>query len=154
MGPITKRDRERERVTRARELAMRLRATEVPATLPGTRPVGREVRPAAIPSVPERPAVFPMATIQAAVCHAYDVSRTDLISWGRSGVAVEARHVAMYLVRLRTLRTMPEIGSAFGGRDSTTVLYAVRKVEARLAADPVFAGRVETIEAALAGVLA
>lgn len=153
MGPITTRDREHERVTRARELAMRLRGTGVPATLPGTRPVGREVRHAAIPSAPERPTVFPMATIQAAVCRAYDVSRADLISWGRSGVAVEARHVAMYLVRRRTRRTMPEIGSAFGDRGHTTVLYAVRKVEARLAADAAFAGRVEAIEAMLAGIL-
>jgi chromosomal replication initiator protein len=42
---------------------------------------------------------------------------------------VRPRQIAMYLAKVLTLRSLPEIGRRFGGRDHTTVLHAVRKIE-------------------------
>ncbi len=59
----------------------------------------------------------------------YNVSRPDLLSSRRTAVVVRPRQVAMYLAKVLTLRSLPEIGRRFGGRDHTTVLHAVRKIE-------------------------
>ncbi len=60
----------------------------------------------------------------------YNVSRQDILSSRRTAVVVKPRQVAMYLAKTLTLRSLPEIGRRFGGRDHTTVLHAVRKIEA------------------------
>jgi len=67
--------------------------------------------------------------IQRVVSQHYDVARTDLLSNRRTRKIVHPRQVAMYLSKQMTLRSLPEIGRRFGGRDHTTVLHAVRKVE-------------------------
>lgn len=59
----------------------------------------------------------------------YNVSRQDILSSRRTAVVVKPRQVAMYLAKTLTLRSLPEIGRRFGGRDHTTVLHAVRKIE-------------------------
>ncbi len=59
----------------------------------------------------------------------YNVSRPDLLSSRRTAIVVRPRQVAMYLAKILTLRSLPEIGRRFGGRDHTTVLHAVRKIE-------------------------
>jgi chromosomal replication initiator protein len=59
----------------------------------------------------------------------YSVSKPDLLSSRRTAVVVRPRQVAMYLAKILTLRSLPEIGRRFGGRDHTTVLHAVRKIE-------------------------
>jgi chromosomal replication initiator protein len=61
-------------------------------------------------------------------CH-YSVSRADLLSSRRTAAVVMPRQIAMYLAKSLTLRSLPEIGRRFGGRDHTTVLHAVRKIE-------------------------
>ena len=60
----------------------------------------------------------------------YNVSRQDILSSRRTAIVVKPRQVAMYLAKTLTLRSLPEIGRRFGGRDHTTVLHAVRKIEA------------------------
>lgn len=65
----------------------------------------------------------------------YNVSRQDILSARRTAVVVKPRQVAMYLAKSLTLRSLPEIGRRFGGRDHTTVLHAVRKIEALSAKD-------------------
>jgi Bacterial dnaA protein helix-turn-helix len=60
----------------------------------------------------------------------YGVSRVDLLSARRTANVVRPRQVAMYLAKTLTLRSLPEIGQKFGNRDHTTVLHAVRKIEA------------------------
>jgi len=60
----------------------------------------------------------------------YNVSRADLLSARRTATVVKPRQIAMYLSKMLTLRSLPEIGRRFGGRDHTTVLHAVRKIEA------------------------
>ncbi len=59
----------------------------------------------------------------------YNVTKPDLLSSRRTAIVVRPRQVAMYLAKILTLRSLPEIGRRFGGRDHTTVLHAVRKIE-------------------------
>ena len=67
--------------------------------------------------------------IQRIVAHHYQVSRADILSSRRTQTVVRPRQVAMYLAKQLTLRSLPEIGRRFGGRDHTTVLHAVRKID-------------------------
>ena len=68
--------------------------------------------------------------IQKLVASHYSVSRADILSSRRTAAVVKPRQVAMFLAKMLTLRSLPEIGRRFGGRDHTTVLHAVRKIEA------------------------
>ena len=72
--------------------------------------------------------------IQKLVANHYNVSRSDILSSRRTATVVRPRQIAMYLSKVLTLRSLPEIGRRFGGRDHTTVLHAVRKID-KLAAD-------------------
>lgn len=67
--------------------------------------------------------------IQKLVASHYNVSRADILSARRTAVVVRPRQIAMYLSKMLTPRSLPEIGRRFGGRDHTTVLHAVRKIE-------------------------
>jgi chromosomal replication initiator protein len=67
--------------------------------------------------------------IQRVVARHYNVSKTELLSNRRTRTIVKPRQVAMFLAKMMTLRSLPEIGRRFGGRDHTTVLHAVRKIE-------------------------
>ena len=73
--------------------------------------------------------------IQKLVANHYSVSRADILSSRRTAVVVKPRQVAMFLAKTLTMRSLPEIGRRFGGRDHTTVLHAVRKIEALQAND-------------------
>lgn len=68
--------------------------------------------------------------IQLAVARHFNVSRLDLVSQRRTTALVKPRQIAMHLAKTMTPRSLPEIGRRFGDRDHTTVLYAVRKIEA------------------------
>ncbi len=57
---------------------------------------------------------------------------TDLISARRSRVIARPRQVAMFLSKLLTTKSLPEIGRRFGGRDHTTVIHAVKKIKKKL----------------------
>jgi chromosomal replication initiator protein len=59
----------------------------------------------------------------------YNVGRADLLSPRRAQAIVRPRQVGMYLAKKLTARSLPEIGRRFGGRDHSTVLHAVRKIE-------------------------
>jgi chromosomal replication initiator protein len=73
--------------------------------------------------------------IQKLVASHYSVTRADILSSRRTAVVVKPRQVAMYLSKALTLRSLPEIGRRFGGRDHTTVLHAVRKIEGLTSSD-------------------
>ncbi len=68
--------------------------------------------------------------IQKLVATHFNVSKADILSSRRTANVVRPRQIAMYLAKVLTLRSLPEIGRRFGGRDHTTVLHAVRKIEA------------------------
>jgi chromosomal replication initiator protein len=84
--------------------------------------------------------------IQRIVSRHYNVSRGDLLSARRTANVVRPRQVAMYLAKTMTLRSLPEIGRRFGGRDHTTVLHAVRKIEHLVGADQTLAEEVESLK--------
>ncbi|MDI4657183.1 chromosomal replication initiator protein DnaA [Xanthobacter autotrophicus] len=76
----------------------------------------------------------------------YNVSRADLLSQRRTATVVKPRQIAMYLAKTLTLRSLPEIGRRFGGRDHTTVLHAVRKIDGLVATDRVLAEEIEVLK--------
>ena len=84
--------------------------------------------------------------IQRAVSRHYNVSRTDMLSNRRTRQIVKPRQIAMYLAKMMTPRSLPEIGRRFGGRDHTTVLHAVRKVESMIADDGQLAKELELLK--------
>ena len=84
--------------------------------------------------------------IQKLVASRYNVSRSDILSERRTAAVVKPRQIAMYLSKVLTLRSLPEIGRRFGGRDHTTVLHAVRKIEKALDADTSLSEEVELLK--------
>ena len=81
--------------------------------------------------------------IQKRVCEHYGVKLAELHGARRSRNIVRPRQIAMYLSKKLTTRSLPDIGRAFGGRDHTTVLHAVQKVEELIKAE---AGIAEDID--------
>ena len=65
----------------------------------------------------------------------YNVPKSDLLSPRRARSIVLPRQIGMYLAKKLTPRSLPEIGRRFGGRDHSTVLHAVRKIERELASN-------------------
>ena len=83
--------------------------------------------------------------IQKIVATHFNVSKHDMLSARRTRTIVRPRQIAMYLAKTMTPRSFPEIGKRFGGRDHTTVLHAVRKVEELRAADDSLAQEIEML---------
>jgi chromosomal replication initiator protein len=73
--------------------------------------------------------------IQKTVAEYYKIRTSDLLSSKRSRSIARPRQVAMALAKELTKHSLPEIGSAFGGRDHTTVLHATRKIKSLLESD-------------------
>lgn len=65
----------------------------------------------------------------------YNVARQDILSPRRARSVVIPRQVGMYLAKKMTARSLPEIGRRFGGRDHSTVLHAVRKIDEQIKTD-------------------
>ena len=84
--------------------------------------------------------------IQRLVANHYNVSRADILSSRRTATVVRPRQIAMYLAKSLTLRSLPEIGRRFGGRDHTTVLHAVRKIEGMVAKDQDLATEIDHLK--------
>ncbi len=84
--------------------------------------------------------------IQKLVANHYSVSRADILSSRRTAVVVRPRQVAMFLAKTLTMRSLPEIGRRFGGRDHTTVLHAVRKIEALSANDATLRDEIDLLK--------
>jgi chromosomal replication initiator protein len=84
--------------------------------------------------------------IQKLVASHFNVSRADILSSRRTANVVRPRQIAMYLSKVLTLRSLPEIGRRFGGRDHTTVLHAVRKIEAMTAKDAPLSDEIDLLK--------
>ncbi len=67
--------------------------------------------------------------IQRTVCEYFRIDRSEMSSKRRARAIVRPRQVAMYIAKMMTPRSYPEIGRKFGGRDHSTVIHAVRLVE-------------------------
>jgi chromosomal replication initiator protein len=90
-------------------------------------------------------------SIQGEVCRYFGVSRDELTGAKRTRRIVAPRQVAMYLSRELTDASLPAIGRAFGGRDHTTVMYAVQKVAANMGDEGELLSAVQTLRARLTG---
>jgi len=93
-----------------------------------------------------RPTEQNVEDIQRMVCHHFKLRSVDLLSKDRHKSIAFARHVAMYLCKQRLKCSFPELGRAFGNRDHTTVMSAVRKVESLRTSDPEVRAHLEAIE--------
>lgn len=89
--------------------------------------------------------------IQRKVAEHYNLRLTDMHSARRSRNVARPRQVAMYLCKKLTTRSLPEIGRKFGGRDHTTVMHAVKKVEELMGEDNLFADEVNGVRRILKG---
>ena len=73
--------------------------------------------------------------IQKRVAEHYNIRLADMYSARRARAVARPRQVAMYLAKQLTSRSLPEIGRKFGGRDHTTVMHAVKKIDELRQAD-------------------
>jgi chromosomal replication initiator protein len=89
--------------------------------------------------------------IQRKVAEHYNLKLTDMASPRRAREVARPRQVAMYLSKQLTPRSLPEIGRKFGGRDHTTVMHAVRKIEELVGQDAGFAQEVDLLKRTLVG---
>ena len=84
--------------------------------------------------------------IQKKVSEYFNIKQSDMLSTRRSRVVARPRQVAMYLCKICTTKSLPEIGRLFGGRDHTTVIHAVKKVESLYKTDISFSEHIKVLK--------
>ena len=84
--------------------------------------------------------------IQRKVADYFNIRLNDMVSIRRSRIVARPRQVAMYLSKQHTSRSLPEIGRMFGGRDHTTVMHAVKRIEQLCNVDSSFAEHIKVIK--------
>jgi chromosomal replication initiator protein len=95
---------------------------------------------------PREPKKVKIEDIQKLVASHYNVTKADILSARRTANVVRPRQIAMFLAKTLTPRSLPEIGRRFGGRDHTTVLHAVRKIEALVGTDGRLSEEIELLK--------
>jgi len=83
--------------------------------------------------------------IQRRVAEHFNIRLSEMASERRARAVARPRQIAMYLAKQLTTRSLPEIGRKFGGRDHTTVMHAVRKIEELTLGDRALAEDVELL---------
>jgi chromosomal replication initiator protein len=91
----------------------------------------------------------PTTQIQELVAVSYGLHPKHMVSPERRRDIAWPRQIAMYLTRQLTQRSLPSIGEAFGHRDHTTVIHAIKAVEKRMQADPLYRADVQALRKAL-----
>ena len=99
---------------------------------------------------PSAPGLSKIPFIQATVANYFNLTVVEMISKRRSKRVIYPRQIAMYLARVLTPHSSSYIGVRFG-RDHTTTLHAVRKIEKWIATDEAFAEEIETLKALVLG---
>ena len=109
------------------------------------KPLSSELIAELIPTARRAPTSTPVEEIQEQVASSFGISRAELVGPTRAATPLRARQLAIFLTRELTDLSLPQIGRLFGGRDHSTVLNALRRVEAGLAVDPALVDRVEEL---------
>jgi chromosomal replication initiator protein len=129
-----------------RELEGALTRLAARASIEG-RSITRELAEEAMRSfIPNSPPGLTIEAIQREVASYFGVKLHDLKGPKRHRAVAHPRMVAMYLARKLTAMSYPEIGSRFGGKDHSTVISAVRKIERLCGTDPAHRSVVNTLE--------
>ena len=89
--------------------------------------------------------VVTVEDIQKIVVNYYNLPMSDFLSSRRSRHIARPRQVAMYLAKKLTTKSLPDIGRKFTGRDHTTVIHAIKKIEELMAADKKFEYEIQDI---------
>jgi chromosomal replication initiator protein len=113
------------------------------------KPLSPELIAEVIPTPSFTPQATPVEEIQQRVASAFGISRAELVGSTRAATPLRARQVAIFLTRELTDLSLPQIGRLYGGRDHSTVLNSVRRVEAGLAEDPRLSERVAELRSAI-----
>ena len=103
---------------------------------PVTAELAGEVLAGLYPELRKRTSPMTVGEIQERTADAFGISVDAMLSSSRTGGVAWPRQVAMYLARELTAQSLPAIGSAFGGRNHTTVMHACRRTAERIAGDP------------------
>jgi len=112
------------------------------------KPLSSELIAEVIPHGPSSKAAS-VEEIQQRVAEGFGISRAELIGSSRAATPLRARQVAIFLTRELTDLSLPQIGRLYGGRDHSTVLNSLRRLEAGVASDTELAARVHDLRSAI-----
>jgi chromosomal replication initiator protein len=113
------------------------------------RPLSSELIAEVIPQSPRSAQATSVEEIQQQVAERFGISRAELIGSSRAATPLRARQVAIYLTREMTDLSLPQIGRLYGGRDHTTVMNSLRRVEASLGEDEALSTKVDELRTAI-----
>jgi chromosomal replication initiator protein len=113
------------------------------------KPLSPELIAELIPNLPQRSRPTTVEEIQRRVAETFGISPAELVGSSRAVVPLRARQVAMLLTRELTDLSLPEIGRLFGGRDHSTVLNSLRRIEVSLRSDTDLADQVSELRAGI-----
>jgi chromosomal replication initiator protein len=109
------------------------------------KPLSSELIAEVIPGISRGAATTSVEEIQQRVAERFGISRAELVGSSRAATPLRARQVAIFLTRELTDLSLPQIGRLYGGRDHTTVLNSLRRVEAGLGEDNELSRRVREL---------
>jgi chromosomal replication initiator protein len=113
-------------------------------------PISKEFSEAILKSIASaEPSGLSIEVIQREVASYFDVKLHDLKGPKRHRAVAHPRMISMYLARQLTSMSYPEIGSRFGGKDHSTIISAVKKIEKKIAEDPSLRSVISTLKARL-----
>ena len=113
------------------------------------RPLSSELIAEVIPLRPRTRASTSVEEIQQRVAESFGVSRAELVGSSRAAKPLRARHLAIFLTRELTDLSLPEIGRLYGGRDHSTVLNSLRRIEAGIGKDEELTEKVDELRGAI-----
>jgi chromosomal replication initiator protein len=113
------------------------------------KPLSSELIAEVIPRGSRSAQATSVEEIQQQVAERFGISRAELIGSSRAATPLRARQVAIYLTRELTDLSLPQIGRLYGGRDHSTVLNSLRRIEASLGEDETLTEKVSELRAAI-----
>jgi chromosomal replication initiator protein len=112
------------------------------------KPLSTELIAEVVPSI-RRSQPTSVEEIQQRVAEGFGISRAELVGSSRAATPLRARQIAIFLTRDLTDLSLPQIGRLYGGRDHTTILNSLRRVEAGLDEDADLAEKVRELRGAI-----